>query len=131
MAGKCNGKLDRWIEGEPEKRVLGHIFILIIGYPPFRPSKWVYAEPTIASAKLGWDIVQAKNGKTPMLPELSGDGDTMVEDQQRSLTSRIKEGLHPKTLLPTILISAVTSVLVAELAIFFRAKIREIRKRNS
>jgi hypothetical protein len=131
LAGKCKGKIDRWIEGEPLKKgVWSHIY-LIIGYPPFKPSKWVYAEPTVASAKLGWDIVQAKNGTQSMLPELAGTDMSLDEGQERSLVSQIRKGLHPKTLIPTILISAITTVLVGEVAMYFRARLKEIRKRNT
>jgi len=129
LAGRMkNGKIDRWIEGEPMKNgTWSHIY-LIIGYPPFKPQKWVYAEPTIQSAKLGWDIVQAKNGSAVSLPEL---GDTGVETQtQKTLVSQLKDGLHPTRLIPTVIVAGITSVLVAEFASYFRTKLREIRKRN-
>jgi hypothetical protein len=129
LAGKCNGRIDRWIEGTPLKDgVWSHIY-LIIGYPPFRPSQWVYAEPTLQNAKLGWDIVQSKKGVT--LPEL-GDPSQLADNMyKKSIIQTVSEGLHPHKLLPTIVIAAVTSVLVAELSTFLRAKLREIRKRNS
>jgi len=129
LAGKCNGKIDRWIEGTPMKNgVWSHIY-LIIGYPPFQPKKWVYAEPTLASAKLGWDIVQAKNGSATMLPELAS---TDIEETEASkgLISKIKEGLHPNTLIPTIIVAGITSALVGEMALYIRSKIKKIRKKN-
>lgn len=131
LAGKMpDGKIDRWIEGTPMKNGQWSHIYLIIGYPPFQPQKWVFAEPTLSSAKLGWDIVQSK---TKALPEL---GYPMLfisneSDEKKSLTSQIKEGLHPTKLLPSIIIAGVTSALVAELAFFIRAKLKEIRKRNS
>jgi hypothetical protein len=129
LAGKCNGKIDRWIEGTPMKNgVWSHIY-LIIGYPPFQPKKWVYAEPTLASAKLGWDIVQAKNGSATMLPELAS---TDIEETETSkdFISKIKEGLHPSTLIPTIIVAGITSALVGEMALYVRSKIKKIRKKN-
>lgn len=133
LAGKlANGKIGRWIEGTPLKNGQWSHIYLIIGYPPFQPKKWVYAEPTLQSAKLGWDVVQAKNGSASMLPELSSpDVDIDSQEQNKGLISQLKEGLHPSTLLPTIIVAGVTSALVAEIALFVRAKIKEIRKKNS
>ena len=132
LAGKMpNGKIDRWIEGTPMKDGQWSHIYLIIGYPPFQPQKWVYAEPTLASAKLGWDIVQAKSGSASMLPELaSTDMDIEQQEQNKGLVSKIREGLHPTKLIPTIIVAGITSALVAEMALFIRAKIKEIRKRN-
>ena len=131
LAGKCNGKIDRWIEGEPYKEgEWSHIY-LIIGYPPFRPQKWVYAEPTLQTAQLGWDIVQAKNGGASLLPELAGDmgssGITIIGKRPKTpILTSIKEGLDLSVLIPTIVLGAITSVAIGELADYIRRMRKKI-----
>jgi len=129
LAGRCNGRIDRWIEGTPMKDGQWSHIYLIIGYPPFKPSQWVYAEPTLKSAKLGWDIVQAKNGSGASLPELGQA--PISQEEEKSIISQVKKGLHPKTLIPTIIVAAVTSIAIAEFRDYLRAKLKEIRRRNS
>ena len=126
LAGKSNGKIDRWIEGTPYKDGdWSHIY-LIIGYPPFQPKKWVFAEPTIASAELGWDIVQAKNGSASILPELGGgnigSGVQIIGGPRKTpIITQIKDGLALNALIPTIILGAVTSVAIGELAEYIRS----------
>ena len=66
------GKLVRWIEGQPRKRARwSHIYV-VVGDQPYKPKKWIFAEPTL-NVPFGWDIVSSakKNGKVA-LPELAG-----------------------------------------------------------
>ena len=130
LAGKINGKVDRWIEGTPYKEGRWSHIYLIIGYPPFKPKKWVYAEPTIKTAKLGWDIVQAKNGILNM-PELgatiSGEefGVRLIEPpKKKTVLSEIGEGLSLKKFVPAIVLGAITSVAIGELAAFIKRQIK-------
>lgn len=65
----------RWTEGEPFPRGVRweHIY-LKVGWPPFRPSRWTWAEPTVRGKPLGWDFqghLEA-TGQVPPLPELAG-----------------------------------------------------------
>ena len=73
----------RWIEGTPFPRgvQMAHIYV-VIGWPPYQPTTWAFAEPTIKGFPLGMDVVMAANGQAPpaftapapraSLPELSG-----------------------------------------------------------
>lgn len=75
-AGRAASALEvvRWIEGDPIPKNVGwsHIYVRI-GWPPDKPSQWVFAEPTLKGVPLGWDVVQHhKRGGGPVLPELSG-----------------------------------------------------------
>lgn len=70
ISGKAaNGARVRWIEGigpVPQGVNWAHIY-LQVGGPPFRPTWWAFAEPTL-NVPLGWDVISA-NGK---LPEMAG-----------------------------------------------------------
>jgi hypothetical protein len=68
-----NGNKVRWTEGEgpcPTGVTWTHIY-LRVGWPPFRPAEWVYAEPTLP-VPLGWDCVSAARDRTGrlVLPEM-------------------------------------------------------------
>lgn len=58
LTGKLrDGSRYRWVEGMPEPPEgfnASHIF-LYVGGPPFRPTWWAWAEPTL-DVKLGWDL---------------------------------------------------------------------------
>ena len=81
---KLTGEKKRWIEGTrfPSGVLMAHIYV-VIGWPPYQPTAWAYAEPTIKGFPLGMDVVQAANGQRgavpgvpagmPLLPELAGD----------------------------------------------------------
>ena len=68
-----SGQLVRWIEGTPIKAARWTHIYLVIGWPPYQPKTWKYAEPTLRGVKLGWDVVQHRKryGSAP-LPELAG-----------------------------------------------------------
>ena len=54
------GQKHRWIEGTPRPKGVtwSHIYA-VVGWPPFRPTMWAFAEPTVKNAPLGWDVVSA------------------------------------------------------------------------
>jgi hypothetical protein len=70
------GNRARWTEGTPYVRAkYAHIYVAV-GWPPFKPmakQTWAYAEPTVKSAPLGWDVHShaARTGGGP-LPEVDG-----------------------------------------------------------
>lgn len=70
----------RWVEGTPLPRgfTAAHIY-LAVGWAPFKPTTWRWAEPTIKGKPLGWDVTtaMAANGGAP-LPELAGLGNPGV-----------------------------------------------------
>lgn len=59
---KATGQRVRWISGTPFPKGVkfSHIYTLL-GWPPFRPREWMFADPSLKNAYLGWDIVGAKN----------------------------------------------------------------------
>lgn len=73
LSGKRGNEMVRWIEGTPKKRASwSHIYV-VVGWPPYVPKQWAYAEPTLQGVPLGWDVVQHhKKKKTSILPELAG-----------------------------------------------------------
>lgn len=98
LAGKVRGpggqtKSIRWIEGTPLPRGASfyHIYCLL-GWPPFKPTEWAPAEPTLRGVPLGYDVtvhgVPKRRGgpasgasgrsHTSALPELSGWGDGVM-----------------------------------------------------
>ena len=57
LSGKGRFGVERWIEGTPEKDIqFSHIYAAV-GWPPFNPKYWAYAEPTLKGVDLGWDVV--------------------------------------------------------------------------
>ena len=70
------GRPVRYIEGERPRYdvTYSHIY-LYLGWPPFRPTKWAAAEPTLKGAPLGYDVVlqgTSGQGVGSKLPELGG-----------------------------------------------------------
>jgi len=61
LAGPAaDGRLRRWVEGSgwpPGGVDWSHVY-LEIGWPPFHPTYWTSAEPTMTDAKLGYDVVK-------------------------------------------------------------------------
>jgi hypothetical protein len=70
----------RYIDGEKEPRGVEYTHIyLYLGWPPFKPTQWAAAEPTLRGAPLGYDVVLQGAGQMGqggqrghMMPELSG-----------------------------------------------------------
>ncbi len=122
LSGKVNGKLDRWIEGTPIKKggTWSHIYLLV-GYPPFKPHKWVFAEPTLRGVELGWDIIQSMNQGENVLPEMGSVNESGIlvindkrkekREKRKKILARWREKLDPETLVSDVMIIAITSVL--------------------
>lgn len=73
------GKKVRFVEGsgKPTPRAQwSHIYVRV-GWPPFQPQKWAYAEPTLRSATLGWDVVSAGGNPLPEMKAYAGAGETV------------------------------------------------------
>ena len=68
LAGTCNGKKVRYIEGTdfPQGCKWAHIYAMV-GTPPFKPKRWYYCETTVRGVPLGWDVV---SGPKSYLPEM-------------------------------------------------------------
>ena len=51
LSGSKGGKTIRWVEGTPLPRNArwSHIY-LMVGWPPFKPKRWAYCEPTLKTA---------------------------------------------------------------------------------
>lgn len=62
------GRHHRWVEGEPFPSGVqwAHVY-LSVGWPPFKPSTWAFAEPTIKGKPLGWDVHAAQGAGLPEL----------------------------------------------------------------
>ena len=83
LGGHKGGKPVRWMEGErlPWGTSWTHIYVYL-GWPPFKPTTWAAAEPTIKGLPLGHDVVtmgmpgQARGQGTADIPGtgLSGYG---------------------------------------------------------
>jgi hypothetical protein len=114
--------VDRWIEGTRLKPLdFSHIYV-VVGFPPFHPQRWVFAEPTLKGIPLGWDVVGhvKKNGNTP-LPELAGIGNVL-----QGAKEVVAEKLHykpedldlsPQTLLSDIHAALTPRRIVVALAV--------------
>lgn len=125
LSGKVGKKSTRWIEGTPLPKggVWSHIYLLV-GYPPFQPHKWQFAEPTLRGVDLGWDIIESmKKGET-ILPEMAGvtveekgivtivDKEVSAKEEKRKrILAKWKEKLDPEILISDGLILAVTGIV--------------------
>lgn len=130
LSGRAGKKTIRWIEGTPKKRAKwAHIYV-IVGWPPYTPQKWLYAEPTLKGVPLGWDVVgaQTASGKL-ILPEL-GSADSALEqaasasegtpsivpgthrsELTREIVSETKRKLHPRSLVPAVIMGLVAGTI--------------------
>lgn len=82
----ARGKHHRWVEGEPFPPTgiqWAHVY-LSVGWPPFKPSTWAFAEPTIKGKPLGWDVHAAQGGG---LPELGRWGATAASTGTRMISA--------------------------------------------
>ena len=87
-----SGKIERWIEGTKKKPIdFSHIYI-VVGYPPFQPKTWLYAEPTLKGVDLGWDVVEYSKNNYPALPELAGAGED-ISTFRKNVREKVKEHL--------------------------------------
>ena len=121
LSGKVNGKNVRWIEGQklPSNGRWSHIYLLV-GYPPFQPHKWQFAEPTLRNVDLGWDIIQAMNKGQSILPEMgkaeSGilkidDPKTKAKkDKRKKIIAKWKEKLDLENLVSDAIVITVAGL---------------------
>ena len=68
IAGTCNGKKVRYVEGQryPKNCKWAHIYCMV-GVPPFHPKEWYFCETTINGVPLGWDVISGDKGYLPEL----------------------------------------------------------------
>jgi hypothetical protein len=127
ISGRRGGRVVRWVEGTPyQDAKWAHIY-LTIGDRPFSPNRWNFAEPTLKTVALGWDVVEASKGGTVALPELAGPdglaglGDAAPDDDGKTLTVRgvvadVRKALTPRRvvvgLITGLIIGALTRPLV-------------------
>ena len=114
ISGKRGSRLVRWMEGTPYAPASWAHIYLAVGDKPFRPTRWIYAEPTLQSVDLGWDVVAASKGGTAPLPELAG----VESDAPKPLTAAgviadIRKELHPRKLVVGVVVGVVTGILAA------------------
>ena len=125
------GKLVRWVEGTPSKAARwSHIYV-IVGWPPYTPKTWLYAEPTLKGVPLGWDVVGAtKSGGKVALPELGGGvqdstlqrAPMMVQRRgpekplAKHVVSIVAERLHPRNLIPVLIVGIITGAISTQIS---------------
>jgi len=73
VSGKLGSRRVRWVHrrGKPPAGAVWFHIYLAVGGPPFRPSWWTFAEPTLR-VPLGWDVIRASRGGNVALPEMAG-----------------------------------------------------------
>lgn len=124
----------RWIEGQPKIRGVkwSHIY-LAVGDQPFNPKRWTYAEPTLKTAPLGWDVVAAtRNGKT-ILPEMAGildDASSKVGTELVKLKGELAEQLHWRKLVVNTLVGGVGLLITGLVVQPFISRIRTKARRR-
>jgi hypothetical protein len=74
------GQRRRWISGQPMPKGVrfAHIYTLL-GWPPFKPQRWMFADPSLKGSYLGWDIVGARN-----MPPVPGAPRELMPEMGRS-----------------------------------------------
>ena len=140
LSGKVKGKSTRWIEGTPLPKggKWAHIY-LMVGYPPFQPKKWFFAEPTLRNVNLGWDIIGSqKRGERNVLPEMGtileaepqgrilrviDEKTAKKKKRTNNLYEKIKERLRPSNLLTDVIIASITAVLVTRVVNVIEKKV--------
>ena len=84
LAGRDRkGRSVRMHEGGKYVRAQFHHIYLDLGWPPFKPTTWAAAEPTIKGAPLGFDVVQQE----AQLPEMMGAHAGRPQPQRATGTS--------------------------------------------
>lgn len=124
ISGKRHGQIVRWMEGTPYLHASWAHIYLAIGDKPFRPSRWLYAEPTLRTVDLGWDVVSASKGGTVPLPELAGvegapaskSGDLWSDFTVANVVADVKSSLTPRKIAVAVILSAISGVLVGRFA---------------
>ncbi len=148
LSGRQGKKTIRWIEGTPKKQAKwSHIYV-IVGWPPYTPKKWKYAEPTLRGVPLGWDVVGSyeANGKV-VLPELAGPdmGDAADDSGSRAplmvrvrdatpdfvehVKKEVKSKLHPRNLVPVVLVGLAVGLITEAVRRGVGRVVKKSRKR--
>lgn len=138
LSGKNKeGTLVRWIEGTPYKFLNASHIYCVVGWPPFQPTQWAFAEPTLRGVPLGWDVIshKQKHGNAPVvLPELAGVGDTGAASSASILPTYRKEDfdLHPATILRDVLGALTPRKIVGGLIVgaVLTGIVRQVAKRS-
>jgi hypothetical protein len=137
ISGKRGDRIVRWVEGSPYTPAKWAHIYLAIGDKPFAPTRWMFAEPTLRSVNLGWDVVQASAGGSRPLPELSGpDTATVTTDiakaaEKDALTvegviNDVRKALTPRRIVVGLIVGGITGFLTRPLidALLGRRKAR-------
>lgn len=139
ISGRTSGgKLIRWVEGMPYHHAnWAHIY-LAIGDRPFTPKRWIFAEPTLATVPLGWDVVKASRGGTAPIPELAGPddfgavGEKPEVTEKESLTVRgvvddVKKSFTPRRIIVGAIVGFITGLISRRLVTAFLGERRSRR----
>jgi hypothetical protein len=119
LSGIQNGRKVRWVEGTqlPWGVKWAHIYV-VVGWPPFRPRTWSFAEPTIKGATLGWDVIA---GSQSALPEMGSSLGAAASSGMSLLTEFTQEINWKQVALSSVL--GVGTLVVAQLVLdWIRAK---------
>jgi len=123
ISGRRGDRLVRWVEGDRYSPARWAHIYLTIGNKPFAPTKWSFAEPTLRTVDLGWDVVAASKGGTAPLPELAGpDGLAGIEkapeppEDKEALTVRgivadVRKSLTPRRIVVGMVVGFITGLL--------------------
>ena len=126
ISGRRDNRVVRWVEGDRYTPARWAHIYLTIGNKPFSPTKWRYAEPTLRTVELGWDVVAASKGGTVALPELAGTDDLGVvekppadapppEDREaltvRGVVSDVRKSLTPRRIIVGMIVGVITGLL--------------------
>ena len=140
-----NGRKVRYHQGDahyPQGVDWSHIY-LAVGDDPFNPKRYLYAEPTVQGAPLGWDVVNAKNFNIPELAGFSGFSgagavagslaELAAEESEGRGTKHTKSdglfGLHWNSIFAAALVGALVSVSSNLLTDAIRASIKKSNAR--
>jgi len=140
----------RWVEGTPfpEGVDWAHIYVCV-GRPTFRPTRWSFAEPSLKGAKLGWDVVAARQrGEKIPVPELGAFGEAEATptatdtgltvttqsapkdffQQLKALKGELVAELHWRRLAATVIIGGITTVATTYLIEVMMQRMRKKKK---
>jgi transglutaminase-like putative cysteine protease len=133
ISGRRDNRVVRWVEGDRYTPARWAHIYLAIGNKPFAPTRWLFAEPTLRTVDLGWDVVAASKGGTAPLPELSCTdalaGVGAVEKQPaapappddkealtvRGVVSDVRKSLTPRRIVVGMLVGFITGILTRPL----------------
>lgn len=130
ISGRRGSSLVRWVEGDPYQQARWAHIYLAIGDRPFAPKRWFFAEPTLRTVDLGWDVVAASKGGTAPLPELSGTDALGAMEKQpaappppddrealtvRGVVSDVRKSLTPRRIIVGMLVGFITGILTRPL----------------